>query len=195
MVMYALIPPLPTEPTAKPKPVLPPNEVTRRAALLTVITGSYAFLYLIFGWSNVHTPIYIALYVSSLDLSRGSAAAKGILAANVAAGLLAMLLYQLTMMAPYVPFVAVMILTVNLGPCPDDHVQGALGSSGQFRPECADDPLWQFDPTLQRWRGIQFRRPVRGTCNGCGVGNRGTHHPGNLFPAKPALVDNTGELQ
>ena len=114
MVMYALIPPLPTEPMAKPKPVLPPDEVTRRAALLTVITGSYAALYLSFGWSNVHTPIYIALYVSSLDLSRGSAAAKGILAANVAAGLLAMLLYQLTMMAPYVPFVAVMILTVNL---------------------------------------------------------------------------------
>ena len=114
MFMYVLIPPLPSEPAAKPKPVLPPNEVTRRAALLTAITGSYAFLYLVFGWSNVHTPIYIALYVSSLDLSRGSAAAKGILAANVAAGLLAMLLYQLTMMAPYVPFVAAMMLTVNL---------------------------------------------------------------------------------
>ena len=114
MVMYALIPPLPTEPAVKPKPMLPPDEVTRRAALLSVVTGSYAVLYLSFGWSNVHTPIYIALYASSLDLSRGSAAAKGILAANIAAGLLAMLLYQLTMMAPYVPFVAVMILTVNL---------------------------------------------------------------------------------
>jgi MFS family permease len=114
MLMYALIPPLPTEPAAKPKPVLPQDEVTRRAALLTMITGSYAVLYLCFGWSNVHTPIYIALYACSLDLSRGSAAAKGILAANIAAGLLAMLLYQLTLMAPYVPFVAVMILTVNL---------------------------------------------------------------------------------
>ncbi len=114
MVMYALIPPLPAEAEAKLRQVLPKDEVTLRAALLTIITGSYAVLYLSFGWSNVHTPIYIALFVSSLDLSRGSAAAKGILAANVAAGLLAMLLYQLTLMAPYVPFVAVMILTVNL---------------------------------------------------------------------------------
>ena len=59
--------------------MLPPDEVTRRAVLLTVVTGSSAVLYLSFGWSNVHTPIYIALYASSLDLSRGSAAAKGIL--------------------------------------------------------------------------------------------------------------------
>lgn len=114
IVMYAILPPLPSEPKQEPKPVLPPAEVTRRAALLTAITWSYAVLYFSFSWSNVHTPLYIAVFAFSLDLSRGSTAAKGILAANIAAGVLAMVLYQLTRMTPYLPFVVAMMLMVNL---------------------------------------------------------------------------------
>ncbi len=104
----------PVEPATKPKPVLPPQEVNRRAALLAAITGSYAVLYFSFAWQIVHTPLYVAVFAFSLDLSRGSSAARGILLANVAAGLLTMVLYQLTRMTPYVPFVAAMMLTVNL---------------------------------------------------------------------------------
>ena len=195
MFMYVLIPPLPSEPAAKPKPVVPPNEVTRRAALLTAITGSYAFLYLVFGWSNVHTPIYIALYVSSLDLSRGSAAAKGILAANVAAGLLAMLLYQLTMMAPYVPFVAAMMLTVNL-------VLARMITS--------KEPWARLASFALSVLMILYGGSIRPFSDGGGANFADRF--GELamaaiwaigaliiletyFLAKPALVDNTGELQ
>lgn len=114
IAMFALVPPLPTEPAAIQVPVLAPSEVTRRAGILTAITGSYTALYLTFGWTNVHSPIYIAIFASSLELSSGSRRAKGILIANVLAGFLAMGLYQLTRMTPYLPFVAVMVLTVNL---------------------------------------------------------------------------------
>ena len=115
LVMYALLPPLPAEASsAKQEPALPEPEVTRRSAILTVITGFYAVAYFSFGWTNVHTPIYIAIYAFSLDLSRGTRAIKGILAANIVGGILAIVLYQLTRMTPYLPFVMVMVLTVNL---------------------------------------------------------------------------------
>ncbi len=114
MIMYALIPPAASESAPKAKPDLAPREVTRRAALLAAITGSYAVLYFSFAWGNVHTPLYIAIFAFSLDLTRGSITARGILLANAAAGALTMILDQLTRMTPYVPFVASMMLTVNL---------------------------------------------------------------------------------
>lgn len=114
MILYAFLPPLPSEPAQKPRPVLPPEEATRRAAMLAAITWSYAALYFGFAWSNVHTPLYVAVYAFSLNLSRGTSTAKGILAANVAAGVLTMVLYQLTRMTPNILFVGVMMLTVNL---------------------------------------------------------------------------------
>ncbi|EIC23865.1 DUF2955 domain-containing protein [Thiorhodovibrio frisius] len=114
LLLFALIPPLPTEPAPAPKPVLPAAEVTRRAWILTAITGSYAVAYFSFGWTNVHTPIYIAIYAFSANLARGLTVTKGILAANVAAGLLTLVMYQLTVMAPHFPFVATMTLAVGL---------------------------------------------------------------------------------
>ncbi len=114
MLLFALFPVLPTEPTPAPKPVLPAAEVTRRAWILTAITGSYAVAYFSFGWTNVHTPIYIAIYAYSANLARGLTVTKGILAANVAAGLVTLAMYQLTVMAPHFPFVATMTLAVVL---------------------------------------------------------------------------------
>ena len=78
--------------------------------MLAAITWSYAALYFGFAWTNVHTPLYIAVYAFGMDLSRGTGTAKGILAANVAAGVLTMVLYQLTGMTPYILFIGVMIL-------------------------------------------------------------------------------------
>ncbi|NEX22358.1 DUF2955 domain-containing protein [Thiorhodococcus mannitoliphagus] len=114
LLLFALIPPLPTEPAPAPKPVLPTAEVTRRAWILTTITGSYAVAYFSFGWTNVHTPIYIAIYAFSANLARGLTVTKGILAANVAAGLVTLVMYQLTVMAPHFPFIATMTLAVIL---------------------------------------------------------------------------------
>jgi hypothetical protein len=114
MLMFALFPSLPTEPAPAPKPVLPAAEVDRRAWILTAITGSYAVAYFSFGWTNVHTPIYIAIYAFSANLARSLTVTKGILAANVAAGLVTLVMYQLTVMAPQFPFVAAMTLAVVL---------------------------------------------------------------------------------
>lgn len=114
IIMFSLLPPLPSEPTRAPKPVLPAAEVDRRAWILTAVTGSYAVAYFSFGWTNVHTPIYIAIYAYSANLARGLTVTKGILAANVAAGLLTVVMYQLTLMTPHFPFVAALVLTVNL---------------------------------------------------------------------------------
>ena len=93
---------------------MPAAEVDRRALILTAITGSYAVAYFSFGWTNVHTPIYIAIYAFSANLARGLAVTKGILAANVAAGLLTLVMYELTVMTPHFPFVAALVMTVNL---------------------------------------------------------------------------------
>jgi hypothetical protein len=114
ILMFGLFPPLPSEPARAPKPVLPAAEVDRRAWILTAVTGSYAVAYFSFGWTNVHTPIYIAIYAYSANLARGLTVTKGILAANVAAGLLTVVMYQLTLMTPHFPFVAALVLTVTL---------------------------------------------------------------------------------
>ncbi len=86
----------------------------RRAWILTAITGSYAVAYFSFEWTNVHTPIYIAIYAFSANLARGVTVSKGILAANVAAGLLTLVMYELTVMTPHFLFVAALVMTVNL---------------------------------------------------------------------------------
>jgi hypothetical protein len=61
-----------------------------------------------------HTPIYIAIYAYSANLARGLTVTKGILAANVAAGLLTLVMYELTLMTPHFLFVAALAMTVNL---------------------------------------------------------------------------------
>jgi hypothetical protein len=114
ILMFSLFPPLPSEPQRAPSPVLAAAEVDRRAWILTALTGSYAVAYFSFGWTNVHTPIYIAIYAYSANLARGLTVTKGILAANIAAGLLTMAMYQLTLMTPHFPFVVALVLTVNL---------------------------------------------------------------------------------
>ena len=114
ILTFALFPRLPSETDPTPKPVFPAPEVDRRALILMAITGSYAVAYFSFGWTNVHTPIYIAVYAFSANLARGLAASKGILAANVAAGVLTLAMYELTVMTPHFLFVAALVMTVNL---------------------------------------------------------------------------------
>ncbi len=113
-LMFALFPSLASEPEPAPKPILSAEEVNRRAWILTAITGSYAVVYFSFGWTNVHTPIYIAIYAYSANLARGLTVSKGILAANVAAGLTTLVMYELTVMTPHLPFVVALVLTVVL---------------------------------------------------------------------------------
>ena len=97
-----------------PRPALPEAEVNRRAWILTVLTGSYLVAYFSFEWTNVHTPLYIAVYAYGANLASGLTVSKGILAANVAAGILALFMYELTVMTPYLLFIVALALTVNM---------------------------------------------------------------------------------
>ena len=113
-VMFAIIPPAANEPAPAPKPTLTPTEVDTRAWRMTIITGSFAIVYYSFDWTNVHTPLYIAIFVQQLSLTRGLVLTKAILAANIAGGIIAMVLYNLIAMAPNFLFMAAISLTVIL---------------------------------------------------------------------------------
>jgi len=113
-IMFELFPSMPTEPQPTPKPSLSSMEVNRRALILTALTGSYLVVYFSLEWTNVHTPLYIAVYAYGANLARGLVVSKSILVSNVAAGLLALFMYELTVMTPHFVFVAALVLTVNL---------------------------------------------------------------------------------
>ena len=112
--MYMLLPPLRSEPAPVPKPALPEAEAIRRAWIMALITGSFTIVYYSFDWTNVHTPLYIAIYIMQLSLASTLTATKGILGANIVAGVIAMLLYMLIVMVPNFVFMAVLVLLVML---------------------------------------------------------------------------------
>ena len=150
VLMFALFPSLASEPEPAPKPILSAEEVNRRAWILTAITGSYAVVYFSFGWTNVHTPIYIAIYAYSANLARGLTVSKGILAANVAAGLTTLVMYELTVMTPHLPFVAGAGADGRFDSRPDDYLQRIVGAAGRVCIERGDDPVRRIDHSLQR---------------------------------------------
>lgn len=113
-VLFVLFPSLPGEPEPKPRPVSPPAEADQRAAALAVILGAYIFAYLALDWHNVHTPLYIAIFASSLGFSQTAGLAKGILAANVVGGFVAVAMFELTAAAPTFLFLAALTLSVML---------------------------------------------------------------------------------
>jgi len=113
-LMFELFPSLPSEPQPVPKPELPAAEVDRRAWILTALTGSYLVAYFSFEWTNVHTPLYIAIYAYGANLARGLTVSKGIIAANIVGGLLTLVMYELTAMTPHFLFIVMLVLTVNL---------------------------------------------------------------------------------
>ena len=76
-VLYVLFPPLPDEPEPKPRPVFPPAEANRRAATLALIVGGYTLVYLALDWHNAHTPLYLAVFASSLGFSRTAGLRQG----------------------------------------------------------------------------------------------------------------------
>ncbi|OLQ72190.1 hypothetical protein BIT28_24520 [Photobacterium proteolyticum] len=113
-VLFVLFPPLPGEPEPKPRPVLPPAEADWRAAALAVIVGGYELVYLAFDWHNAHTPLYIAVFASTLGFSRTAGLAKGILAANIVGGMVAVVMFELTAAAPNFLFLVALTLPVMI---------------------------------------------------------------------------------
>jgi hypothetical protein len=111
-LMFAILPPRDGEPAPKPRPVLAPAEADARAATMAIITGAFAIVYFAFDWHNVHTPLYIALYIQSLTLSRTLVLSRGILLANVAGGIVATVMYELVAMAPNFLFLSALTVAV-----------------------------------------------------------------------------------
>jgi MFS family permease len=114
VAMFTLYPPLPSEPAPAPKSVPLAGEADKRAWSMTLITGLYTIAYFSFDWTNVHTPVYIAIFVQQLSLARGLPVVRAYLAANLAGGLVALILYELIAMAPLFVFMAVLMLAVDL---------------------------------------------------------------------------------
>lgn len=113
-VMFAIFPSPPEGPVLEPEPAFPAAEVERQAWIMTLITGSFTWAYFSFDWTNVHTPLYIAIFIGQLSLAHSRALTKGVLAANVAAGFIAVVLYYLIVMAPNFAFMTALSLTVVL---------------------------------------------------------------------------------
>ena len=113
-IMFTIYPTLPSEPVPAPKTLLPEAEIDRSAWIMTLITGTFTWAYFSFDWTNVHTPLYIAIFIQQLSLARGQLVAKGILGANIVAGFIAVILYTLLVMAPNFAFMAALSLTVIL---------------------------------------------------------------------------------
>ncbi len=113
-LLFVLFPPLPGEPAPKPRPVFPPAEANWRAVSLAVIVGGFTLAYLALDWHNAHTPLYIAVFASSLGFSRTANLGKGILAANVAGGVVAVAMFELTAAAPNFLFLTALTLPVML---------------------------------------------------------------------------------
>ncbi len=79
-----------------------------------MIVGGYELVYLALDWHNAHTPLYIAVFAVSLSFSRTAGLAKGILAANVVGGTVAVAVFELTAAAPNFLFLAALTLPVML---------------------------------------------------------------------------------
>lgn len=113
-IMFHIFPTLPSEPAPAPKSLMPAADVDHQAWLMTLITGSFTWAYFTFDWTNVHTPLYIAIFIQQLSLAHSRAVTRGVLGANIAAGFITVVLYTLLVMAPNFAFMAALSLTVIL---------------------------------------------------------------------------------
>ncbi|MBP0464202.1 DUF2955 domain-containing protein [Roseomonas sp. PWR1] len=112
--MFALMPPAPGEAAPGPREPLPAEEAAWRGWQVALITWSYSVAYFAFDWTNIHTPLYIAIFALHLSLARTLSISGAILAANVAGGVIALLLYELVAMVPLFVFLAALMLPVHL---------------------------------------------------------------------------------
>ena len=113
-ILFVIFPTLPDEPESTPRPLLSPDEADWRAAALAVIVGGYELAYLAFDWHNAHTPLYIAVFASSLAFLRTASLAMGILAAYIVGGLVVVVMFVLTAAAPNFLFLTALTLPVMI---------------------------------------------------------------------------------
>jgi hypothetical protein len=128
-VFFTLIPPEDGPPPAKPaKPEVSESEASWRAARMTLVTAPYAILFFSFGWSAVLSLIFIAMLALALSGAASAAMGRTLLVANVAGGIVAIMAYELLVIAPNFLFMTALVLTIMLA--------GAriLASGGPYAP-------------------------------------------------------------
>jgi len=114
-VFFTLIPPEkgPTKAKAA-KAAVSDSEASRRAARMTLVTAPYAILYFALGWSDVLSLIFIAILAMALSGAASAAMSRNLLIANVAGGIVAMMAYEILVIAPNYLFMAALMLTLLL---------------------------------------------------------------------------------
>ncbi|MEM7178334.1 MAG: hypothetical protein AAF503_11570 [Pseudomonadota bacterium] len=111
-VVFTLIPPRLDAPAkVKPGIVL---DADRQASRMTLVAVPFALVFFSLNWGAVITLIFVALLTQQLCASTEAAgkASKGLLLANVAGGVVAMLAFEFLVMAPFYPFMVVLCLTL-----------------------------------------------------------------------------------
>ncbi len=111
-VVFSLIPPRLDAP-AKQKPGIM-LDADRQASRMTLVAVPFALVFFSLNWGAVITLIFVALLTQQLSASTEAAgkASKGLLLANLAGGVVAMLAFEFLVMVPFYPFMVALCLTL-----------------------------------------------------------------------------------
>lgn len=106
--VFDLIPP--GAEAGKAKPPAAEVDPERSAVRMTLIAAPFALVFFSLDWGAALTLVFVAILTQQLSAVTEAAAraTKGILLANLAGGLVAMLAYELIVMAPTYPFMALL---------------------------------------------------------------------------------------
>lgn len=110
-ILFMFFPELPNEPQAAAKKSLSEEEIPRGAFWLTLMLGSYSILFWCFDWTNLHTPLYIAIFAIQMNFVNNIKNIKGVLSATVVAGFIAIIAYEVFVMVPNFLFISAVSLS------------------------------------------------------------------------------------
>lgn len=128
-LFFFLIPPdTGSQPAKAKKPPASQEEATTRALRMTMVTAPYAIAHFFFGWESVLTLIFIALLATVLSGAASAAIGRMLLIANVAGGFVAILAYDILVIAPNFLFLIFFTLAIIL------YVARTMMSGGPYAP-------------------------------------------------------------
>ena len=111
---FTLIPAPPPDAGAKPKEKPAPDfDPVRRLVRMSMVTVPFALAFFLFGWSALLVLFFVALLSQQLAAmpAAGKTVAKGMLIANMLGAAIAMLFYEINVIAPSV-VTAILLVTV-----------------------------------------------------------------------------------
>ena len=114
-VMFAVIPvPAGTE-RSPPAAKLPRETATSIASELVVVTAPLMTAFLLFGWTNILVLAFSLLTAATMSAAKSARAGAGFVLANLLiAGLLTVVVYEVIVMTPALPFVFALVFGICL---------------------------------------------------------------------------------